>query len=101
MMRLKAIYIPFSVSHLFKESASKAASKFSTDAEIVEKEKLRAIGVYQALQNEVEDRIRAEASLQAQLKEKHEQLKNCNEQYHSLLQVISSQEYQIKKIQCT
>jgi hypothetical protein len=95
------MYVYFLVSKTFKQASSNATSNLCRDAESVEKEKLRAIGMYQAIDNEVEDRIKRETTLEARLKVRHTQLKNFNEQYHSLLQVISVQESQINKIQNT
>ena len=95
------MYVYFLVSKTFKQASSNATSNLCNDAESVEKEKLRAIGMYQAIDNEVEDRIKSETTLEARLKVRYTQLKTFNEQYHSLLQVISEQESQINKIQNT
>lgn len=65
-------------------------------AETVNKEKLRAIGTRMLVENKYESEHQLTSSQKDKLVKKQDELEECKRMYHSLMQVLSTQEARMK-----
>mgnify|MGYP003706720731 CR=1 FL=1 len=83
---------------LFSDKVNSLVEVLESHATRIDSKKLRAIGLRMAAENETDNRMRKQKSLEATIKEKRGELDRYVSQFQSLQRIESEQNAQIEKL---